>query len=526
MVREAYVWAAFIVIVIAVAAYFRFYYQPTLSMAVGMPPGPVSVYPYQELRIPIVINNTGAAGIYNMSFGLYTDGNISMVYKADIPAGKRATVYYNFTPTESGAYNISFVADPGRLYDISDRQFARSSIDVNVMQADRADPYSLINPAGMLGADQFNLSASGYEIATYLYNNFSADKLELTGSPLVNSFVYPMLDVYAKYIEHIAIAHAYYNGSYEASMWLQGYLLPSAFYEAAIGKNLNATMDGNLTVIEFGSGTSMCSWYSGGWIKSVVSVKGADCRLLAARSGSFSYTSPLYSKLGAASPQLLNYSGFYQNISYAGDISIANSSFVYRSLISGTNASNVCWGNIYSFNGVSYCGQFLQGVSNTVLLKYERITGAYNMSEWILANDSQLSSSADRAVSLLSGYNFTGKDVAFVSGYATANNTCYIDSHVRCGGESFSHNSLSFRITSTYGESMTLEGVKCFGVGSSPETKLSGTLAQGGSANISTPCYTGGNEITGGIIGSTLNLDLYYTVGNRTVISDGYAYIS
>ncbi len=526
MVREAYIWIAFIIIVVAVAAYFRFYYQPALSLVVGMSAGSVHAYPYQEIKIPIVINNTGSADINNMSFGLYISGNISRVYKADLPAGKQALVYYNFSPVSSGIYNISFVADPGRLYAISDRQEASNSISIDVMPADRADPYSLLNMTGALGADQFNISAPGYEIATYLYNNFSADKLELTGSPVVNAFLYPMLDVYSHYISHVAVAHAYYNRSSASSMWIQGYLMPSSLYEAAIGKGLNATVAGNVTVIEFGSATSMCSWYSGGWIKSIISINGSDCKSMISTVGNYSYTSPLYGRLNGSSQSLLNYSGFYQNMSYAGSIGIRNSSFVYRSLISGTNASNVCWGNIYTFNGISYCGQFLQAVSNTVLLRYERIAGMYNMSAWILANESQLENSSQRAVDMLSGYNFTGKNTAFVSGYVARNNTCYIDKSIGCADEAFSYNSLNFRITNLYNQSVYVTGVKCFGIGTAPTTGLSVALPASGSMNVSTPCYTSGNEITGAILGSALNLRLYYTVGNRSVVSDGYAYIS
>ena len=205
MVREAYLWVAFVIIIAIIASYFRFYYKPGISinLSIGHRLKP-SMYPYQELSIPIVITNTGNGPFSNLPLGLYINGVDSRVYKASIPAGKEATLYFNYTPTRNGTYNITIIADPGRLYDINDRQNARAGAVIDVLKPENADPYAAVSANGLLGADSFNMSASGYEVSSYLYGNFSADKLELTGSQKVNDLIYPALDVYAPYIEQIA----------------------------------------------------------------------------------------------------------------------------------------------------------------------------------------------------------------------------------------------------------------------------------------------------------------------------------
>jgi hypothetical protein len=524
-VRETYIWIAFAIIVIAVASYFRFYYQPSLSLNVSVGSGVRSLYPYQLLSIPITITNTGSASFSNLSLGLYINGNVSRVYKASIPAGKQATIYFNYTPTESGSYNISVVADPGRLYDITDRQQTHSSTVVQVMQASRADPYSAVNPEGLISSDSFNLSAAGYTMASYLYNNFSADKLELTASHPLNNFLYPMLDVYAPYIHQVSIAHAYYNKTYLVSMWIEGYLMPSAIYNAALGKSLNATTQGNLTVINLGYNTTMCSWYSQGWIKSLAVVGNESCTMVYNRTYSYTYTSPLYARLKDVNTSILSYSGFYSNISYAGDISIRNSSFVYRSLMSGPNFSNVCWGTVYRIDNSSYCGAFYEGVSNSVLVKYERLVGSYNISVWSLSSENELQNSINTDQGINAGYNFTGQKIGFVSGFSYSN-TCYIDSNVICSNSTFTHNALSLRLKNTYANSITLSSIECVGSGAGEATQLDGmVLSPGNSVNMSTPCYVDGNVITGAILGSTFGLDLHYIADNKTITSNGYAYI-
>ena len=102
-IKERYLWAAFIVLIIAVSLYLRYYYQTPLSINVSMASFSSAVYPYQTIPIPISILNTGSSTINNISFGLYINGNITRTYRAYLPVGKRATIPYNFTPTSSGS---------------------------------------------------------------------------------------------------------------------------------------------------------------------------------------------------------------------------------------------------------------------------------------------------------------------------------------------------------------------------------------------------------------------------------------
>ena len=242
-VSEKYLWIAFFIVVIAVAAYFRFYNQSAISLSVtaaAQPSGTV-YYPFQLIKVPITISNTGSVPLDGFGFGLYVNGNIISTYSVTLPAGKNTTLYYNFTPPSNGTYTIQLVGDPSMLYNIANRQEAQVSTKVHITSAQAPQPYLSLDSNALLGADNYQMTPLGYLIGTYLYTNFTAPQFILTPSPEVNNLVYPVIDVYSKYIDDIALAHGkYYNYSI-VSLWIKGALAPDAVGEAAIGKGLNVT---------------------------------------------------------------------------------------------------------------------------------------------------------------------------------------------------------------------------------------------------------------------------------------------
>ena len=107
-IKEIYLWIAFFIIVVAVAGYIRYFYQPTLALNVSFAGGNGnSFYPYQAVSAPIYVQNTGSSEIQNLSFGLYVNGTLARTYLVTIPVGKSVTVDYNFTPTSKGTLSMS-----------------------------------------------------------------------------------------------------------------------------------------------------------------------------------------------------------------------------------------------------------------------------------------------------------------------------------------------------------------------------------------------------------------------------------
>lgn len=522
-IKEMYLWIIFAVLVVAAALYFRFYYQPQLSISVDMPAQAASIYPYEQGMIPIVISNTGSATFNNMTFGLYVNGNTTKIYKASIPAGKQATVYYNYTPTVSGTYVISMVADPSNLYNIANRQSARGSTQVTVLQTQAADPASSFNSTGLLGENVYNMTPGGFEVGTYLLNNFTARQFELTNSSQANGFIYPALDVFAPYINQIAVAHAFYNGTYLASVWIQGYLSVQAMREAALGKGLNYTEAGNTTVISFGNYTTLCSWYSGGWIKNLV-VVGANqvcTNYVGVNNANAKVPSAVYQQLKEKNYSILNYSGYYGNQSFAGDISIYNDSFVYESLMKGGNYSNICYGSILNVSGNNYCNTYQLGSGNFILIQNQRLFGDYNLSVWTLSNSVSIGENTQSNLALANAYNITGSKIYFVSAYV---NKCSLLGFL-CTNTTFAYNSLNLSLTNEFNYSVSLSGIKCYSAGSANVTQLDTTIPSGGTALVSTPCYANGNVLSGVPLGLGLYLVLNYSTPHGTVTTDGAAYI-
>lgn len=523
MVKERYIWAAFFLVVIAMAVYFRFYNQPSMAISVSMQRASTgAVYPYEAVPIRIILSNNGSSAISNLTFGLYINGNVSTIYKASIPAGKQTSVLYNYTPSSSGVYEISMVADPGRLYNIADRQAAQANTTVDVNQQEAAQPY-LSLPPGASGKDTFRLGLSGYE-ASIIYDNFTP-YFYLTRSSAINNFIYPVIDVYSQYINSIAVSHGYYKNYSVASIWLSGYLSQNAIAEAAIGKGLNVSYDGNVSVIGFGGGTTMCAWYSGGWTKTVSSILGANCTAFLNYNSAFNYTGP-YQLLKHANSSILNYSGFTTNTDYAGDMYVSENSIFYESLTRGGYPYSTCYGDILNLSGLSYCtSSILDG--NFVVNQLTRESGGYNFSVWSVAPKSQQEPVALAALNLSASYDLPGPQVLFASAYGSK---CFFDSNFTCTNPVLATNAtsgaVSMDLKNGYNSTVELNSISCAILGNAIPKRLGIRIGPGNSTSVSAPCYNESVEINSNTPQQVvLSLKLNYTRSGTTNVSQGAAEI-
>ncbi len=526
-IRERYIWIAFFVVVAAISVYFKMYFNSPISLSVSMPSfNSSAIYPYQSVAVPILINNTGALAFTNLTFGLSVNGNTTTVYKASVPAGKHVTINYTFFPTSSGTYTIALVADASKLYNIANRQSAQTSTIIIVLPQEKLEPYTNF-ATGAVSQDLFKLSISGF-LSSLLFDNFTNKLYLTTGSQSVNNFLYPAIEVYSDYIKNITIAHAYYGNYSLASMWISGPLGQNALTQVAVGKGLNISYIGNGTsVIDLGSNTTICSWYSGGWTKALVSIFGKSCKVFLNKTGNtFNYSASYY-MLKNRNSSILDYSGFNGNLLYSGDISVQNKSIVYEGLENGVNFSNKCYSNILNLSGNSYCESSLIS-GNYILTEVNRHPGDYNVSVWSISEANDSLQVAAAALNLSGSYKIPGPGMVFVSAFVSQ---CFLANGIPCANPKFSStsntSSLILSVVNNLNGTVMLNGLTCSSYGNATETKLHVSIAQGHNTTISTPCYNAGKMITNLTpIHIIFSLMLNYTLGTSTTNSQGYVEIS
>ena len=523
-IKERYIWAAFIVVIIIGALYFRYFYQPSYSISVNVAAPSGKAYSFQSIPISISVSNNGSATIDNISFGLYINGNTTRIYKAYIPAGKQATVTYNFTPANSGAYKFSVVVDPSNLYNIADRSAAQGSATLTVSPTEKATPYSNF-PNGAESQDISLMKPQGY-VATLYFVNFTKDFL-ITGSVQANNFLYPTLDVLASYINNITISHAYYPGHNLTSVWISGYINANTIDAAAQGQGINISQENSVSVMNFGNSTTLCTWYSGGWTKMLISIAADNCTAYTANTTDSINFSSVYYELKNRNISLLNYYGYGPGVKYAGDISANANALVYESLAEGSNFSNICYGLTFNMSNNSFCRMIiLQG--NTTADQLNRITKSYNLSIWWIPTANATIPALNNAINLSSSYVLPGNSIAFISAYS---NQCILTKDITCNNPVFASNTTELRIginiTDNYGSPITLNGVACSLGGTAPLTKLDVLLASDKKTTVYMPCYYSGKEVNSSIVpaGDELYLKLNYTYNNIANTTYGAAYI-
>ncbi|MCL5239580.1 MAG: hypothetical protein M1286_03895 [Candidatus Marsarchaeota archaeon] len=543
MKREIYLWVALVLVIAAAALYVRYFYQSTISVAIGISPASnATIYPYQKAAFTINIFNNGSSAIENMSLGILVNGNLSTLYKATLPAGKESSIAYNYSPTEAGNYTIQVVADPGKLYAIADRSQASASASVDVVAAENATPSALLPKENITSFRQASLTNGAYLLGTYLFDQFNVSGFTLTGNGQIDSFLKPVLNLTSYYIKNISVAEATYstNASQAYSVWIKGYLSPNIFAAATFGSSLSTTnvttSAGDVTFIKMLNDTTFCGWYSGGWIKILAEENGQSCYLIinaTAANKSEIHSGGLGNEFGSrlsiANATLL---GNYSSTSGTGDSLarlslINNSSFVYDTISNVSGPRNPsCIGLIRNVGNTSYCSTYIFAKSKRLdgiaLIRTTAYVGAYNLTAFSLINASSAISQVYSAASMLQSLNVTGVSLAFKSGIV---NTCAFNNSFSCSNMTYNNGTATFRITNNMSSTAVLNSVKCYINAGVFPVPLNATLAAGESYNITTHCYNVTTPLSGISLNLHLGLSLNYTSSNSTSTLAGSAFI-
>jgi hypothetical protein len=430
-------------------------------------------------------------------------------------------------------------ADPAKVYNIADRQSSSGSLSFSVNAPAPDDPWAIM-PGNYAYSSGGLLSAGGYAISEYIYDNYGVPRFDALPAGRAGAFIEPVLNLTYNYIKNMSIAEAQYSNYSAYSLWLKGYLAPSIFSVAAQGANLsyesiNSTA-GNVTLIDMRNGTSFCSWYSRGWLKVlVVSSNTIGCASLVNASSASNAHAPANNVSAAFSGYLVpanatllgasngtDYLGSYASSLYV----LNNASFISEAVTRQTTNSNLCYGVLGTYNNVSYCSTYLVPSSGKLgsmaLVETTAYRGGYNVSAFSLINSSAALDQVSVAEDLLGRINVSGPSVTFLSGIS---NTCALGSAFGCSNLTYDNGTVGFTIRSMLNESAHINSAGCYKFANEYPAFENRTLAPGASMALSLRCYNMTTPISGVALNLHTNLAVNYTAGNRTVDDVGSAFI-
>jgi hypothetical protein len=538
MKKEIYYWIALFVVIIAAALYYRFYYSSGISLSTKFVQNSSSygqVYPYQKLYFDVLVNNTGSTPVSDMGVGIEINGNITYAPGVTVPPGKSVELEFNYTPTTSGSYNFSAVADPGKLYNIVDRANSGASLDLVVNAPERPEAYTLLPSNGIVSRSEMNSNLLGFLYYSDLGINYNLNAFKIITLPGTSSFFGDFFDVAGSELENLSTASATYaNGNSVSSVWIRGYVKPEIIADAAKGMNLSSysydANGNNVTVVSLKDNESMCSWYSNGWIKTVSTNGIGGCRDIVNGSVSLLVSPP---SVPSAEPPFLsdaivaNYSLEHGNVSTLGySAFIGNQSLMSTSITTNNIPERVCSGVLNNVKNVSYCSTYIFGANSVIgptsLIRTTAIVDGYNLSTFSLVNTSDVIGQIPLDIDAIIGFNVTGPSEAFAS---AIHNSCVFDSGFGCANPTYSGNSISFTLQNTLGRTATLDSIGCALNGVPKYSKLNATLANDTSAKVTTTCYNNGSPVVGLPYGMAFGLWLNYTVGNTVKTVNGTVFV-
>ncbi len=541
MKRETYLWILLIIGILAVALYFRYFYQPTININLGMNTNlQTPLYPYQKTSFAISVFNNGSSYISNMSIGVIVNGNLTKLYKIFLPAGKQSAITFNYSPTRSGVYNVSAVADPGKLYNIANRQHSQVSYSFTVSPQANATPSAMLPNQSITSFQALNLTSGGYLLSGYIADQYNLSRFAITSNTQLNLFLKPVLNLTAQYIKNITTAQARYkDNSSVYSIWIKGYVAPNIFSVATTGLGLNSTQAltkaGNTTFIKIANSTTLCSWYSGGWLKVLATAGGKNCAVIvnatAGNTAQYAFNgigSKLRNRLMIRNTSFLaNYSGGSKTGAYASTLSLlGNASFVYTSISNTTNRTNLCYGQISTTNTSSYCSYYIYPTSGRIgslsLIETTGYRGAYNTTAISLVNTTLVSRQIPVAIGILQSLNISGSSLVFQSGLV---NRCSFNQSFVCRNLTYQNGMVSFKLTNNMTKPAKLNNIRCYTNPGTLGVPLNILLGAGSTTNMTATCYNFNTKLNGTALGLNLHLLLNYTSSNSTHALSGNAFV-
>ncbi len=525
-----------IAILLIVMFYYNFVKQPQpISVNIKLNSENTTIYPYQLIYATANITNTGKTDFKAVPFGVIYNGSLVDIYNISLPAGEHTLINFTQEPTAPGNYSLEVVVDPNQgSGTISNSSTIKTSIYFNVIPEENPKPAEILSNNNTYEKLQFQ-DGESYVVTSYLNKDYGLSIFSASDIPSINAFLTPILNLTYSYIKNIYSAEAIYKNSTVYSFWIQGPLTQNLFYQAAKGANLtviNKTTKQNYNVvyIQVDKNTTMCSWYQGGWTKSLAVMGIQNC-------GSFINESTYNNTPKLQNANVLPYLGsndMLENITFKsipgngyGKLFVINQSFVFESELPNLGGNPVCYGLINVVNNVSYCSTYIfKNNNNTIgpisLIDTKAYISNYNLSVISLINTTYALEQTNRNIQILKNINYNGVSENFSSGIT---NNCIFNASISCNNPTFGVNGLTMQLRDLTNQTFKLNKIACYNLGTPTFTVVNKTLGSGITSNVTIPCYENGNTITGVALGLYVNMIMNYTTLNKSYTAIGKAEI-
>ena len=522
------------VVIVAGGLLFRAFYTPQISAVVNFSSGSnktIVMYPYQKAYFPFMVKNTGTTPINNLSIGVFVGGNLTEIYRIALPPGKNLSIVFNYTALTPGNYILSAVLDPGKVYNLNSRAEAQDSLNVVIKAESNKSPSEFIGRSGALEYGTTNTTIEGYLIQRYLEEYYGVRAPSTIGYiPRSVQFFNPLINLTQNYIVRISSTYKNSGNFSELYLWMQGYLDPSIIAYFAKGLNLTYSIKnssvGNMTVVDLGNGTTLCSWYSEGWLKNLVYEGGNNCSNVS-ENLSFQNQSIIV-PLGSTVKNSSAIADYYQSAigrSSQSALIVMNNTIIYTILGNSSSNNYTCSGTIENKSGREYCSTYILpstgGSANLSLIKTVGIFGSHNLTSFALVNSSHAGFAIDLTIQNIENLGFSGSGANFTQ---TILGTCQAK-NFSCYNAILSGNLLGFEIKNILNKSATIKTISCHSAGMKINATFDKVLSSGDSANFSVRCYDNSGVISSFVPGETLNISIGYSLNGTLLDSEGKVYV-
>lgn len=518
----------------------------------------LNVYPYQESGFRIYINNTGGSGISQMPLTFYLNGNPLQSYSVTLPAGVGTYIPANYIYPSNGTFEFSAIADPGHVFQISNRNLAQSSIIINVSSQERPSPYTSIPNSNVTSTQATYLIGGGVTLAYELGSGYNISTINNIFGP-TKSIITKILQDLSPEIASVSSSIVYYpSNSIGYSAWIDGTINPyqAGAVTSSFGFKQSAIEINGTPVIlsKISNTTSMCIYYSKGWTKIISyynNTLNETCATIAATSYEDLQSNTIVSMLNST-PRMLNITNKfrYSNSTYYGQIfSYAkNRNFSYSNVFANKYGSFIsvlqrnipaikinsteytCYGLIYNSSNTSICSSFIYPVGSSGLsyglLNQTMITSNYTATLLSFVNQSNLILANENGVILLNSLNISKRSTKWEGAFK---NTCTLPNasiNFQCSVVSFNQttNKITLNITNNMHYSAKLNSISCVFSGETGESIINSTLKPGASIEASTTCYNIPVPISTAT--TTYNFIINYTANGQTKLDAGLLNLS
>ncbi|MCL5433481.1 MAG: hypothetical protein M1538_00695 [Candidatus Marsarchaeota archaeon] len=520
-----------------------------------------SFYPFSTARFRVFVNNTGPNYIKNLSVVIYLNNKHlnSNSYSISLPPYKNATLNLNYTIPASVSGNLTFkaIADPAKLFNITNRSKTISTVSFFVNNVEAPNVYSSIPNNQIASTKSFSLNSQGAALALYLSKEYNLSNLDYFDLNADSNVIFSLFGSLINYLNIINGAYAKYdNGTAMYTIWMQGPINATTISSLLQKLNLNISTYNGIINTKLNSNTSLCTFYQKGWTKVLLVNNNIESNCTQSMHAYQSIENGIIINKLKTSNELIS---IQSRLTYANSTSIGSSIFMNNNSLALLNMSelNISKGNEgYFFGYVQKNDQTLVNTTNTIpckgivfnstnsiicsivmpqssnphvynmtLINSTEIKGNYIITFYSLVNRTLAPNAQEGSASIIKDINVSGILQKFLS--TIFKNSCNITSTnaLACNIINAGRNSsVSFSIKNLNTQQIHLNSISCYIQGFEKNESINKTIAENQTSNITTQCLGGTVSFINPFM--EYNLTVNYTLDNKSILANGIVDIS